>query len=49
MDDADARELRLVGLTKRFGGILAVDDLDLEVAPGSFVAFLGPSRCGNSA
>jgi len=45
MDDG---RLRLVGLTKRFGDVVAVDDLDLEVEPGHFVAFLGPSGCGKT-
>jgi spermidine/putrescine transport system ATP-binding protein len=40
--------LRLVDLTKRFGGVVAVDHLDLVVEPGSFVAFLGPSGCGKT-
>ena len=32
----------------RFGATLAVDHVDLEVAPGSVVAVLGPSGCGKS-
>ncbi|WP_326562748.1 ABC transporter ATP-binding protein [Micromonospora sp. NBC_01796] len=36
-------------LTKVFdGGIVAVDDLSLEVATGEFVALLGPTGCGKS-
>jgi len=46
---ADAgRDLRLEGLTKRFGDFVAVDDLDLTVPQGSFFALLGPSGCGKT-
>jgi iron(III) transport system ATP-binding protein len=38
--------LQVVGLTKSFGATLAVDAVDLEVAPGGFLALLGPSGCG---
>jgi spermidine/putrescine transport system ATP-binding protein len=41
-------DLRLVGLTKRFGRFTAVDDLDLTVPQGSFFALLGPSGCGKT-
>ena len=40
--------LVLEGLTKRFGGFVAVDDLDLAVPQGSFFALLGPSGCGKT-
>ena len=41
-------DLALSGLTKRFGGFTAVDDLDLEVGRGQFFALLGPSGCGKT-
>ena len=40
--------LRLAGLVKRFGGHVAVDGVDLAVAPGEFVTLLGPSGCGKT-
>jgi multiple sugar transport system ATP-binding protein len=42
-------EIYLQHLTKEFaGGVLAVDDLELVIPDGSFVALLGPSGCGKS-
>jgi spermidine/putrescine transport system ATP-binding protein len=39
-------ELR--GVSKRFGDVLAADNLDLSIAPGEFLSFLGPSGCGKT-
>src|SRR5918994_1236544 len=38
----------LRGVTKRFGELVAVDHIDLEVQPGEFLARLGPSGCGKT-
>jgi len=35
-------------VTKRFGRVVAVDDLSLEVRDKEFVVLLGPSGCGKS-
>jgi ABC-2 type transport system ATP-binding protein len=35
-------------LTKRFGKILAVDDLSFELQPGTITAFLGPNGAGKT-
>jgi len=40
--------IRTVGLTKRFGDVLALDHLDLEVASGEIFGFLGPNGAGKS-
>jgi len=40
--------LRLDGLSKRFGGTLAVADLSLTIARGEAVTLLGPSGCGKT-
>jgi iron(III) transport system ATP-binding protein len=40
--------LDLRGVTKRFGAIVAVDDVALAIEEGEFVCFLGPSGCGKT-
>ena len=41
-------DVRLVGVTKQFDDVVAVDDLSLEIESGSFYALLGPSGCGKT-
>jgi ABC-2 type transport system ATP-binding protein len=36
------------GLTRRFGQLTAVEDVNLRVAPGQFFGFLGPNGAGKS-
>ncbi len=40
--------LQLKGLRKSFGGNVALDGLDLELAEGELVSLLGPSGCGKT-
>jgi ABC-type Fe3+/spermidine/putrescine transport system ATPase subunit len=41
-------DLRLAGITKRYGAVTAVDSVDLEVRDGEFLTLLGPSGCGKT-
>jgi ABC-2 type transport system ATP-binding protein len=41
-------EIRTEGLTKRYGSTLALDRLDLTIAPGDVYGFLGPNGAGKT-
>jgi multiple sugar transport system ATP-binding protein len=38
----------LNGVTKRFGNVIAVNDVDLEVKDREFIVLVGPSGCGKT-
>ena len=40
--------VRLEGVVKRFGEVVAVDGVDLEVREGEFFSMLGPSGSGKT-
>ena len=40
--------VRLHSVSRRFGQVVALDAVSLEVAPGSFCVLLGPSGCGKT-
>ena len=40
--------LEIRGLTKRFGGLKAVSDFDIDVAEGEIVGLIGPNGAGKS-
>ncbi len=40
--------IRINNLTKKFGGVVALDHVSLFIEPGTFVTLLGPSGCGKT-
>ena len=40
--------VELRGVSKRFGPVEILQDIDLDIAHGEFVVFVGPSGCGKS-
>ena len=41
-------DIELVGVTKRFANLVAVDDVDLTIPGGTYCCLLGPSGCGKT-
>lgn len=47
-EQAGSALLDLKGVSKYFGGLAAVQDLDLQVAPGEIVSIIGPNGAGKT-
>ncbi|MFZ5790304.1 MAG: ABC transporter ATP-binding protein [Pseudomonadota bacterium] len=41
-------DVRFLGVSKRFGPVVAVDNVSFEIPRGAFHSFLGPSGCGKT-
>jgi spermidine/putrescine transport system ATP-binding protein len=46
--NGESSSVALREVTKRFGGLVAVDELSLDLARGEFFTLLGPSGCGKT-
>ncbi len=40
--------LRVEGLSKNFGGLAAVNDVDMSIQPGELVGLIGPNGAGKT-
>jgi len=48
MSDPTTPAISIRGVTKRFGDVVAVDDLTIDIREGEFITLLGPSGCGKT-
>ena len=48
MPREDVPDVRVAGLTKRYGDVVAVDSIDLDIPAGEFFTMLGPSGSGKT-
>lgn len=44
-----AADLELISVTKRYGDTVAVDDISIKMAGGTYCCLLGPSGCGKTS
>ena len=47
-EEASVPSVRLAGVSKRFDEVVAVREMDLDIARGEFFTLLGPSGCGKT-
>jgi len=47
-DTRQLEKLRVSGLTKRFGTLEVLRNIDMDIADGEFISIVGPSGCGKT-
>ena len=45
---SDETKIKVVGLTKKFGDLLVLDNISFNVKKGDFVCIVGPTGCGKT-
>ena len=45
---SDSAFIRIESISKHFGEVIAVDDVNIDIAAGEFFSLLGPSGCGKT-
>jgi branched-chain amino acid transport system ATP-binding protein len=48
MNPSGAPLLEASGLVKRYGGLVAINEVDLELQPGTITGVIGPNGAGKS-
>jgi ABC-2 type transport system ATP-binding protein len=48
LEESSMTAISVRGLTKRFGGVTAVEDLSFDVQPGTLTGFVGPNGAGKT-
>ena len=46
--ETTSKQVVLENISKHFGSLVAVQDVNLVIEPGEFICFLGPSGCGKT-
>ncbi|WP_204150772.1 ABC transporter ATP-binding protein [Leptolyngbya sp. CCY15150] len=48
LTDLSGHSLRIENITHRYGDMIALRDICLDITPGEFISLLGPSGCGKT-